>query len=309
MRNHQTLYFLLASAVLLPCFSQSSRTYVVEHIPLYTIIDATKANGSYYLGNDMWIESKVVELGNCKSGIPCSGNSGSPRLKPPGCPSECEGGFPGDFQYEEHCVDKVGAFSSEYLQERYDTLTPLVTNWVDIFGADCLLTYDEVTDEWQHELEGVVIVTRSKGFSFPPQTLLTSDVDSSDVSEGTFPFVQQEVLTVFGYNKGSLVRPKNRFASDFHSPAELLVNKQLVEAINITLTKDLLGTLGIDAENTWVWAAAAGLSRETVGRTEDWMYPEFASDVLGGVVWSEMGSSFDSKLQIDVKRGRRSEEE
>lgn len=290
-----TALFSLAAS---QAWDYTYREYVEEEVPIFTIIKDTLSNGYYNHGNGMTMKSVIFELGGCSKGHPCAISTGLSHLYPDGCPTTCVDRWADDpFRtYDQQCADTITAGNSAFLEQHHGNLTQLVTEWFEYFDTSCMLNNDFFADEWIHEAEGVAVVTRAQGFTFPAQTVIISDIDSTNVSQtSAWPDVVQEVSTNFAMLGDRLLRPTNLYAADRHSFLEVLESGEYVTEINVTLSQTLLDTLQLPANSTWMPATMSALTSDKVGMLPSWIYPEFAKQVMGGMVWARFSSPFDSK--------------
>lgn len=296
------LHAILTAALLSLSLSQSwdytYREYIEEEVPVFKIVKETLSNGYYDHGNGMTMKSVIFELGGCSKGHPCAISTGLSHLYPDGCPATCVDRWIGDpfRSYDQQCADTITAGNSVFLEEHHGNLTQLVTEWFEYFDPSCMLNYDYFGDEWIHEAEGVAIVTRAQGFTFAPQTVIVSDIDSADASQASpWPDVVQEASTNFAMIGNQVLRPTNTYARDKHSFLEVLESGEYVTEINVTLSQMLLDALQLPATSTWMPVTISALTSDKVGMLPSWIYPEFAKQVMGGMVWAHFSSPFDSK--------------
>lgn len=295
---HATLTTVLFSFSVSQSWDFTHREYVEEEVPIFEVIKETLSNGYYDHGNGMTMKSVVFELGGCSKGHPCAISTGLSHLYPDGCPTTCADRWVGDpfRSYDQQCADTITASNSAFLEQHHGNLTQLVTEWFEYFDTSCMLYYDFFDDKWIHEAEGIAIVTRAQGFTFPPQAILVSDIDSTDASQTPpWPDVVQEASINFAMLRDQLLRPVNTYARDRHSFLEVLESGEYVNEINVTLSQTLLDTLQLPATSTWMPATISALTSDKVSMLPSWIYPEFAKQVMGGMVWAHFSSPFDSK--------------
>lgn len=295
----------LASAALLCTIGSSQlwdysyEEYVTEDIPIYTMIKETTDNGYYDFGNGMYIKALVFELGGCSRGHPCALYTGSSKLPPDGCPleSECAARWAGDpwRTYDSLCYETVTMDNLAAQELLYKNITLLATEWFEYDELDCMLRLNG-DGSWTQELEGVVIVLRAQGFTFPAQTVIVSDIDTvPEFESGLFPNIMQEASINFAMLGSSIVKPINSYASDYFTAVELVDAPDILDPITVTLSQDYLNALDLGLTETTVDASIAGLTSDKIYNFPEFWYHDWQSLTAGGVVWADFASEFDSK--------------
>lgn len=300
-------WLTLACAALLCTtgFSQawdySYQEYVMEEIPIYKMIKETmdSATGYYDHGNGMSIKALRFELGGCSMGHPCAQYTGASQLPPDGCPleSQCSARWVGDpwRSYDSLCYETVTMDNLATQEVLYKDITLLVTEWFEFDQLDCQLRRNP-DDTWTQEVEGVAIVIRAKGFEFPAQTVIVSDIDTvPDFEAALYPNIMQEASINFAMKGNSFVKPTNYHASDFFTPAELAGAPDILDPITVTLSQGYLDALDLGMTETTVDASIAGLTSDKIFNFPEFWYPDWQADTAGGVVWADFTSEFDSK--------------
>lgn len=272
---------------------------MTEDIPIYTMIKETTDNGYYDYGNGMYIKALVFELGGCSRGHPCALYTGSSQLPPDGCPleSQCAARWIGDpwRTYDSLCYETVTMDNLATQEALYKNITLLATEWFEYAGLDCLLRLNG-DGSWTHEVEGVAIVLRAQGFTFPAQTVIVSDIDTvPDYESGRFPDIMQEASINFAMLGSSIVKPTNTHASDHFTAVELLDAPDILDPITVTLSQDYLNALDLGLTETTVDASIAGLTSDKIYNFPEFWYHNWQSLTAGGVVWADFASEFDSK--------------
>lgn len=287
-------------------------TYQTIDIPIWMILQETTANGYYDLGDGRSVKAVIYELGGCSQGHPCAASTGYPKLYPEGCPTNlCVARWTGDpwQSYDYKCQDELDPNQRPIQEILFQNVTSLSTEWFDYFDTTCLLRYVSATDSWEHENNGVVVVIKSQGFNFPPQTIFVSDIDSLDDSAaGNWPDVMQEAVTNFGVIGNTLIKPNNTYGADHYSAADLLFTQPILTEVNITLKQDFLNALGFSSiSEDWVMGSISALSQSQVNNFAEFAMPDEHLLVAGGTVWVDMDTEFDSKLSLHLPTIRSNE--
>lgn len=273
-----------------------------EEVPLWRVYLASQRKGFYDLGDGRTLKAVIFQLGGCNMGHPCRSSSGLPILYPQGCPRHCLKRFPFDristFNYD--CKEHITASNADILKEHFGNLTTLSAEWFHLYDTSCILRYVKESDTWEQRASGVAMVIKARGFEFPAQTVLVSDIDSIDKdTETTYLDFVQEAATNFALRGNRLLRPRNTYALDHYKLSDLWASPPILTQINVSLSRSFLDAVDMrDVKTDWVMGSVSAFTLDKVDNFPEYQMPKYWRRGAGGTVWASIDSSFDSKCLI-----------